>query len=492
MTTTLRKQVKFDIDASIAANTTPTAPRNGIGLVLKGGRRYRTLMDATGLTPAGKHYYERTGKEAPKGFHNQDAFRKGRRMLIKTLDGGTRTVATWDNLKNEWLPTALGKRFYKNAKDKFTVLFPVNIDLTRTNGSIFTRQDWMPSTATDLGELEVNRNLSEQEQITEVKRKVSEWMQRQPNMEGERILISGYETHRLDATQQIQYNKLSWNDAGTDAQAIMHRPLREGQPWQFPFEGVSEDAYAETGDNCVSYQLAKHIKIKGKVAFTQEEVAKELLEISRRIYEEDPDNDPGDVPIVGYTAATIVELARGFNIPVHICWGSSKIDSFVPESSQYETVAIHIWGNHLFTVGDVTAKQAIARQKVHFPETASPTTITPISSAHAKTPQFVEWELYTCIKPGHFYSRDLLATRVKLHKEGIVPHVNLSGLNQIRTLRWNDCVVHALPKEAEVCLKFLEEMTKVRSHNVQYRGESLASFNQRVFDELCKVDLRHQ
>ena len=47
-----------------------------------------------------------------------------------------------------------------------------------------------------------------------------------------------------------------------------------------------------------------------------------------------------------------------------------------------------------------------------------------------------------------------------------------------------------LPKEAEVCLKFLEELTKVRSHNVQYRGESMASFNQRVFDELCKVDLR--
>ena len=38
--------------------------------------------------------------------------------------------------------------------------------------------------------------------------------------------------------------------------------------------------------------------------------------------------------------------------------------------------------------------------------------------------------------------------------------------------------------------KFLEELTKVRSHNVQYRGESMASFNQRVFDELCKVDLR--
>ena len=121
MSTKLRKQVKFDIDAAITASTEPTAPRNGIGLVLKSGRRYRTLMDGSGLTPAGKHYYEQTGKEIPKGFHDQDAFRKGRRMLIKTLDGSTRAVATWDNVKNEWKPTALGRRFYKNAKDKYSL-----------------------------------------------------------------------------------------------------------------------------------------------------------------------------------------------------------------------------------------------------------------------------------------------------------------------------------------------------------------------------------
>ena len=91
-------------------------------------------------------------------------------MLIRTLDGSTRAVATWNNIQNEWKPTQLGKRFYKNAKDKYTVLFPVNIDLTRVNGSIFTRQDYMPSTAVDLGEIEVDRNMTEQEQIAEVKK----------------------------------------------------------------------------------------------------------------------------------------------------------------------------------------------------------------------------------------------------------------------------------------------------------------------------------
>lgn len=298
-------------------------------------------------------------------------------MLINTLDGSTRAVATCDNIQNEWTPTQLGKRSYENAKDKYTVLFPIHADLTRTGGSVFTRQDYLPSTAVDLGEIEVNRNLTEQQQIAEVKRKVQGWMQSRPPIDGERILIARYETHRLETRQEIQYNRLSWNDAATDATDVMHGPLREGHPLRFPFDGISEDAYAKTKDNCVSHQFAKH---KKKTPFTQEEVAAELLEITRRIYEEDPDNGPyndGDAPNVGYSAAAILELARGFSIPVHVMWVQSKIDSFVPERSQYETVALYIWGNHCFTVGTVSAKQAFARQKIRFPDAASSTTIAP-------------------------------------------------------------------------------------------------------------------
>ena len=48
----------------------------------------------------------------------------------------------------------------------------------------------------------------------------------------------------------------------------------------------------------------------------------------------------------------------------------------------------------------------------------------------------------------------------------------------------------AIPKDAEVCLKYLDEPTKARSHNARYRGGRMAAFNQQVFDELCKVDTR--
>ena len=69
--------MKIDIDAGIAANTELTAPRNGVGLVLKSGRRFRSIMDASGLTPAGKYYYQKTGKEAQKGIPQSGGIQKG-------------------------------------------------------------------------------------------------------------------------------------------------------------------------------------------------------------------------------------------------------------------------------------------------------------------------------------------------------------------------------------------------------------------------------
>jgi hypothetical protein len=51
--------VKTDIDVAINANIEPIAPRNGIGLILQNNRRFRHLMDARGLTPAGNIIFRR-------------------------------------------------------------------------------------------------------------------------------------------------------------------------------------------------------------------------------------------------------------------------------------------------------------------------------------------------------------------------------------------------------------------------------------------------
>lgn len=271
----VRQQVKTQIDTAVRSGVLPKAPRSGLGLVLPTGARFRTLFDQNGITPAGRYYYTKVGIEPPTNFdYQQDAVRRGRSQYIKLLDGTTKKVSTWDNINREWKLTALGKKFYAKAVDKFTVLWPVRVQLTRINGSIYERVDWMPSTAIDaLGEIEVPKNLSENEQRQRVAQIEQNWRDAQPTIEGEKVLLPGYETHVLDTSRPIQYNKLTVNQQG-DVSATMHRPLRQGKPWAFHGIQASQDSLEETDEQCVSYQLSKHIKIKGKDApWTQQQIA---------------------------------------------------------------------------------------------------------------------------------------------------------------------------------------------------------------------------
>ena len=144
----IRVRVKNQIDAAITARAQPKAPRNGIGLILPTSARSRTLYDKNGITAAGKYYYDKTGIPPPGKFdYQQDATRKGTSQYIKLLDGTQKKISTWDNINREWKLTALGRTFYSKAVDKFTVLWPVKIQLSRINGSIFEKEDWMQSTA---------------------------------------------------------------------------------------------------------------------------------------------------------------------------------------------------------------------------------------------------------------------------------------------------------------------------------------------------------
>ena len=92
----------------------------------------------------------------------------------------------------------------------------------------------MPSTAIEsLGEIEVPKNLSETAQRQKVAATERQWRDAQPTIEGEKVLLPGYETHILDSSREIQYNKLSVSQQG-DVEAVMHRPLRRqalGPSW---------------------------------------------------------------------------------------------------------------------------------------------------------------------------------------------------------------------------------------------------------------------
>ena len=54
------------------------------------------------------------------------------------------------------------------------------------------------------GEIEVGRNLSETAQRQKVASIEMQWREAQPTIEGEKVLLSGYESHTLDTSREIQ------------------------------------------------------------------------------------------------------------------------------------------------------------------------------------------------------------------------------------------------------------------------------------------------
>ena len=124
----LLDSVKAAIDAAVASNQQPRAPKAARGLVLSiPGGRARKIMDTKGnLTPAGKYFYEKTSQQAPnRGFDfNQEPTRRGNRVQASLLDGQRATVRTWDGVQRKWRFTKAGQEFYKDSEDRYVVTFP--------------------------------------------------------------------------------------------------------------------------------------------------------------------------------------------------------------------------------------------------------------------------------------------------------------------------------------------------------------------------------
>ena len=488
--TTIRRKTKTAVDAAIAADAQPKIPKSGIGLVLKHGRQRQNLVSQAGvLTAVGKYYYEKTDTSPPQRFDwGQNPVRKGNSLFIKLLDGSNRAVSRFDILEKTFKPTVLGRKFFSNRQVMFLVLIPCSVILTRKNGSLFQRDgDYLPSTAISLGELQVNAGLAPAAQIEEVRRQTLAWLRDQPTLEGQTVLLAGYESYIFDGTRQIQYNKMEYSHASGPA-ATLHRPLTAGVPMACPFPGVCEEATQDTDENCVAVQLASYIRIKGKAHFTKQQLTLELIQISLSLYENSDSEDLLYVP--GFTATAILKLCESYGIPIHIKWGDKKISSYIPENSKFDTVCVIIWGDHLFTIGDPAIRAAIAREPNGNFENCPDWILEPIQRIESKAPGIDQWELFTKLMPGSFYSRNINATRAALHRENICPWVFKSGLGQIKRLQYNDCSITQLPREALVCVRFLALLTKTRAHNVTYRAESFAGFGAQVFQSLSVADPR--
>ena len=188
------------------------------------------------------------------------------------------------------------------------------------------------------------------------------------------------------------------NEQG-DIEALMHRPLREGQPWNFHgLEGVSEESLQITNGQCVAHQLSAALKIKGHAQFSRENIIDMLQTITEDLYDDEDLRDPK----VGFTAAAIVQLCKEVECPIHIKWGSHKVVSYQPENAIYDNVALYIWGDHCFTVGDTAVTKRIMREPITEMKEPEEFLLARIGRKNNATPSSQFWDTYTTLQPGYF------------------------------------------------------------------------------------------
>ena len=61
----------------------------------------------------------------------------------------------------------------------------------------------LQSTATDLGDIELRGNLTEAQQLAEVRRREQTWRDALPELEGRKVLLSGYHRICLEMTARL-------------------------------------------------------------------------------------------------------------------------------------------------------------------------------------------------------------------------------------------------------------------------------------------------
>ena len=74
------------------------------------------------------------------------------------------------------------------------VRIPAIVLLQRKNGTLYTREDYLPSTANSLGELEVKKTLTQAQQVSYVRQRTkTHLMQLDRTDEGQHDIMAGYE-----------------------------------------------------------------------------------------------------------------------------------------------------------------------------------------------------------------------------------------------------------------------------------------------------------
>ena len=507
------------LNAAIAANHQPRAPRAARGLILSiPGGRAKKIMDTKGaLTPAGEYFYSQTAQRAPnRSFdYNQEPTRRSNREQVLLLDGQNATVRTWDTVKRRWRFTKTGQEFYKDSVDRYVVTFPMKQVRMKDGHVAFERDGVLKSTATALGEISLPTLMPEDQQLAEVKRQTEAFIASLPILEGhgddehshEKLLLDANSDSLgfgfLDQTRSIEYNREHIDirpNGEAEVSAVLHRPLR-GKPWSFGYAGVCPQAYEETNGRCVQRQMETLTK--------EQNLEKDFDDIYEELYGQNHDDNPYVIETedgtterynwrdAGITCAMVHAFAVRRSLPVRILWQQTKILSYRPEVPLGSSLCLHVFGDHAFFVNDPCTKSTLAKMKTRKREPAPEAVLAVLRKS--TTPPAKEWKEWTGdLEPGcHYFTHDLASARLKLHTEGTCPKVTLNGAGIPKALRIptenrTTAVVHRWPPEGALCEAFAAEVQRRTGRQVPYKGESLASFANLVFTELLKPPQRRR
>ena len=267
-----------------------------------------------------------------------------KREVIQLRDGSHAVVRSWNHLRGEWRLTQLGRQFYGQRQDRWLIHFPTRTHIQRKNSSYFVKDDWLPSSATDLGELSYAATTSEAAQRADVQRRAQEWLASiERQYEGQPVVFEGTSEDFMtyDPARVIQYSREDTQilpDGSSRVEAVLNRPLNHAMPWAFSTmynaHSIAEESLNPIG-NCVVHALAELTLKNGRPLWAREQLEAHLDDIQSALYAE-PAEDPywdedSESSIgwrkVGVTARMVLELCRRHGIPVHVLWRNDLVES---------------------------------------------------------------------------------------------------------------------------------------------------------------------
>ena len=182
----------------------------------------------------------------------------------------------------------------------------------------------------------------------------------------------------------------------------------------------------------------------------------------------------------------MVQLCKDLQAPIHVVWGRTKTVSYIPENARYDCVAMYIWESHAFFVSSACSKvkEHPGKKPTELPN--GPPKAIIATQKRYKEHNVARWEDWNGdFRPGRFWT-NLHEARSKLHREGICPRVHMSSNGALKSLFYNEMVLHSKPREAALLAEFAATFERVTGRPLSYDASSLPAFTARAFTELCR------